>query len=77
MIGKAKLMRRRRKFGRCPCVGHSHCHLKSEIQRPESRATDKREQLKEVDMELETGVGAGITKEWSDDYQGFEEYDGF
>ena len=70
MIGKVKLMRRRRKFGRCPCVGHSHCHLNSEIQRPESRATDKREQLKEVSMELETGIG--IT---SDDYQGFDEFD--
>ncbi|MNE20526.1 hypothetical protein D3C80_1136550 [compost metagenome] len=53
----AKLMRDRKKFGRCPVPGHGDkCGLNCEIQQPQGRWLDRRETRQEVNMELEADV---------------------
>ena len=51
-----KLLRDRKQFGRCPVEGHGqdlYCECMADIQEtPFTRAQDKREGQKEIDMEV-------------------------
>ena len=47
---RAKLMRKRKKFGRCCVAGHSDCHVTQEIQHPLDRHADKEDFLEELDV---------------------------
>lgn len=52
-----KLLRARKKFGRCNCKGHGNrCEVSREIQSiPISRATEKAEARKEIVVEVGNG----------------------
>lgn len=54
--GRAKLMRARKKRGRCHCAGSSHsdCEVTQEIRQPGTRHMDKRDVEKDIyEFELE------------------------
>lgn len=53
MKKRAKLMRDRKVFGRCPVPGHQNCEVTCEIRQPVGRYVDRRETRDEINMELD------------------------